>query len=166
MRSYFGKVAAACHACCSAGCNPILAAVHSTPSLDCLWSQLACNSHTAYNMVGGLNVLCMLDVLRMLGVQRMHCRYLFGQHTPNWRWLSFFAIQGPLIAAERCSTRISLRCGIKKPRWVSVPLTLSVLLLTANQLFFSVWYETPFADRMNAALQNDVRSLATLLQLP
>ena len=126
---------------------------------ECTMQALQVSVYNMQEMLGMLNVVCMLSVQCNL------CRYLFGQHTPRWHWLSFFAIQGPLVAVERCSTKILLSYGITVPRWVSVPLTLSILLLTANRLFFSVWYETPFANRMNASLQNDVHRLATLLQL-
>ena len=82
-----------------------------------------------------------------------------GSHTPGWKWLSFFAIQAPLIAAERVSRKQLQRCGIQLPAWLSVPLTLGVLLLIADALFFSVWYGTEFADRVDSAIQNDLHSI-------
>ena len=93
------------------------------------------------------------------------CRYLMGSHTPKWQWLCFFTVQGPLIAAERACTKTlqHSKWDIHLPRWVSVLLSLCILLLTADWLFFSVWYGTAFADRVNAALRHDLQSLASFI---
>lgn len=84
-----------------------------------------------------------------------------GQHTPRWKWLVFFTIQAPLIAAECVGSRTLQRRGIKVPAWLSIPVTLTVLFLTAHALFFSVWYGTEFGDRVETAILDDLHSIAT-----
>ena len=90
-------------------------------------------------------------------------RYMVGQHTPGWKWLSFFAIQGPLIAAERMGHKALQWRNMQVPAWLAVPCTLTVLMLTAHMFFFSVWYGTAFADKVDSAIQGDLRSVSSML---
>lgn len=91
-------------------------------------------------------------------------RYVMGQHTPRWKWLMFFTIQAPMIAAERVGSKALQRRGIHVPAWLSIPLTLTTLMLTAHALFFSVWYETEFADILNISLNNDLQTIVSMFK--
>ena len=85
-----------------------------------------------------------------------------GTHTQQWKWLSFFTIQIPFLALEAYSKRLLKQCNFQVPRWISVPVTLAVLMWMADTFFFPPCLETDLANRVVNAIKDNVRQLIAL----
>lgn len=86
-------------------------------------------------------------------------RYLMGIHTRNWAWLTFFSIQVPFMALETVSKKLMKQYHLHLPRWLSVLVTMAVLLFLADTFFFPPCLETGLADRVLYAIKGNVSQL-------
>lgn len=86
-----------------------------------------------------------------------------GVHTRNWQWLTFFSIQVPLMALEAVGKKLMKRYRLRLPRWISVVMTMTVLLWLADAFFFPPCLETGLADRVLYAIKDNISQLASFV---
>ncbi len=81
------------------------------------------------------------------------CRYAIG-HVPGATggWFIFFAIQGPLLAVESELKRWARKRKLEVPRWVAIPLTITLLLTLGDYFFFKPAMQSGLADRVVQSL--------------
>ncbi len=92
---------------------------------------------------------------------RLSCRYMTG--VVSWDWVVFFTLQGPLVLCEIVLKRLAKRNGIKLPAFVSVPITLAVLIFTAHLYFFPPCMRTGLADRVVNTIQQNFQSMLAVV---
>ena len=80
-----------------------------------------------------------------------------GTHTHQWKWLSFFTIQIPLLALEAFGKKQMKRYGLRLPRLLSISATMAVLLWLADRFFFPPCLETDLADRVVKAVNDNFK---------
>lgn len=86
-----------------------------------------------------------------------------GTHTHQWKWLCFFTMQSPLLVLEAFGKKLMKRYGIHLPRPLSILATMAALLWMADKFFFPPCLNTDLADRVVDAVNNNFKSLCTLL---
>ncbi len=90
-------------------------------------------------------------------------RYMMGIHTHNWAWLTFFSIQVPFMALETVGKKVMKQQHMRLPRWLSILMTMAVLLFLADTFFFPPCLETGLADRVLYAIKGNVSRLVTFV---
>ena len=82
-----------------------------------------------------------------------------GRPTKNWAWLTFFAIQIPLLALEGLGKKLLKQQHWHVPRLISIIATQAVLLWLADAFFFPPCLDTGLADRVVDAIKGHVNQL-------
>lgn len=82
-----------------------------------------------------------------------------GTHTHQWKWLSFFIVQVPLLALEAFGKKVMKRYNLRLPRLLSILATMVVLMWLADRFFFPPCLETALADRVVKAVSNNFKQL-------
>lgn len=90
-------------------------------------------------------------------------RYMMGIHTHNWAWLTFFSVQVPFMALETVGKQVMKQQHMRLPRWLSILMTMAVLLFLADTFFFPPCLETDLADRVLYAIKGNVSRLVTFV---
>jgi hypothetical protein len=74
-------------------------------------------------------------------------------------WFIFFAMQGPMLAAESVLKRWARKGKVELPLWAAIPLTWAVLLAAADWFFFPPPMKTGLADDVVAHLTRAYQQL-------
>lgn len=85
---------------------------------------------------------------------------MMGVHTRNWAWLTFFSVQVPLMALEAMGKKLMKQNNLRLPRWLSISLTMAVLLWLADAFFFPPALDTGLADRVVDTIKRNASQLA------
>lgn len=80
-------------------------------------------------------------------------------------WFLFFTIQAPITALESEIKRWAKRREIALPRWLSIPLTLGLMLVLADWFFFPPCLITGLDDRVTNSMRNNVQGLLRLVHI-
>ena len=88
------------------------------------------------------------------------CRYAIG-HVPgvSGGWFIFFAIQGPLLAAESELKRWARKRRLEVPRWIAIPVTITLLLTLGDYFFFQPAMQSGLADRVVHSLMHSYEAM-------
>lgn len=90
-------------------------------------------------------------------------RYMMGTHTQQWKWLTFFTIQSPLLALEALGKKQMKRYRLHLPHVVKILATMVVLMCLADRFFFPPCLETDLADRVVTAVNDNFKQVSMLL---
>ena len=85
-----------------------------------------------------------------------------GYHTRHWGWLTFFSIQGPIVAVETVIRRQLKQHHIQLPRVVRIAVTVGVLLAIADTFFFPPLTHSGLADHVVELMKQNVDGLLGL----
>lgn len=88
-----------------------------------------------------------------------------GTHTHQWKWLTFFTIQSPLLALEAFGKKLMKRYSLHLPHVVNILATMVVLMWLADKFFFPPCLETDLADRVVMAVNDNFKQLCMPLFL-
>lgn len=82
-----------------------------------------------------------------------------GTHTHQWKWLTFFTLQIPLLGLESFGKELMKRYGLRVPRPLSILATMAILMYLADLFFFPPCLETDLADRVVKAVNDNFKTL-------
>lgn len=91
------------------------------------------------------------------------CRFLTYRMTGHW--FVFFTIQAPIVALESSIKRVFKHRGHELPWWLSIPLTLGLMLILADWFFFPPCFITGLDEKVTSSMRNNIQGLLQVLHL-
>ena len=86
-----------------------------------------------------------------------------GTTTHHWAWFTFFVVQVPLLALEGVGRKWMKQHSLQVPQWLSVLVTMAVLLWLADAFFFPPCIDTGLADRVVETIKVNINQLVRLV---